>query len=486
MGLWHSKAGAGAHGTQETDDYMDTSTESPGLASDCEHISPKESTVEAAREVHLLQGAQGITIANSTLRVVGRDSIVHNHHYNVQIEHTKDGEIRPVCLRGLDRTFLVADPKDVEKLANWLADINFRDIQMENSGKRTPGTGFWVLEKGVFKIWVQGSKEGPRILWGTGMPGAGKTIIASLVVEHLERIAKDNPDVCVVFAFCRYTEPIPVRDILAALLRQLLEDYPSVFPFIKALYDRHHLKKIRPLQHELLNVLQQITTSGLFRSTFFVLDGLDEASAAIQFDLIQVLASISAHFFLTSRPLEQWRDQAPDAEFFTIEAPSSDISLLVEQKISRIPALRKLLENNETLKTEVVAKVLHNSSGMFLVASLYLDMLQSCFSVRDLRRSLEHLPKGIDGMYDSTMEQIASQSGADMALLALTWVTFAERPILLDELPYAVAIDPETCKFDPERLVDSSVLVSLCRGLITVEKDPWGARLRLITQHTTI
>ncbi|TFK21534.1 ankyrin, partial [Coprinopsis marcescibilis] len=358
-------------------------------------------------------------------------------------------------------------------LANWLADINFRDIQAENSSKRAHKTGYWVLEKGIFKTWVRGDKEGPRILWGTGMPGAGKTVIASLVIEHLEAISEDRKDICVLFAYCRYTEPIPVKTILAALLRQLLEGYDSVYPFVKALYYRHHLKKTQPSQDELLNILQKVAASGIFKSSFYALDGLDEASSAVQFDLLEVLASIPAHFFLTSRPLDSMKDQVSDAVFFHIAASDADIALLVERNVERISGLRRLFRQNETLRAEVVDRILERSSGMFLLASLQLDMLRNseCASIWDLRQSLAQLPVGIEAMYEATMKRIESHPKAYLAKLVLTWLVCAQWSLPVNALRYAVAVDPETYHFDAERLVDDDFLLSLCCGLVTAERS---------------
>ncbi|TFK27659.1 ankyrin, partial [Coprinopsis marcescibilis] len=368
------------------------------------------------------------------------------------------------------------------RLANWLAVLNFREIQKETSRKRTPQTGYWVLEMEIFKAWVRGSEGGPRIIWGTGMPGAGKTVIASLVIEHLQKIAKEDPGVCVAFAYCRYTERIPVRVILAALLRQILERYPSVFPFVQSLNGQHHLERTEPDQEDILDVLRQISTSGLFKTTFYVLDGLDEASTAVRFDLLEALASLPVRFLLTSRPLESLEDQVPDAEFFNISASDADIALLIDQKINRIPALRRLLRQNESIKgrrwypnAELVSR--------FLLASLQMDMLQAseCPSIKDLWDCFARLPAGIDAMYEMTMKRIESQPSNKLAKLALTWLAFGEEALSVDQLRYAVAVDLETYKFDADRLVDKDYLLSSCCGLIAVESDLLnGLKFRLI------
>ena len=169
---------------------------------------------------------------------------------------------------------------------------------------------------------------------------------------------------CIAFAYCRYTERIPIATILAALLRQILERYPSVLPFVQALYEQHNLEQTQPDQKDLLHVLREIAASGLFNLSFYVLDGLDEASVDVQFDSLETLASLPVRFLLTSRPLDSLKDQVPNAVFFKIAASDAGITLLVEQKSDRIPALRRPIRQNEALKGEIVSKILEKSSGM--------------------------------------------------------------------------------------------------------------------------
>ncbi|KAH6908121.1 hypothetical protein BKA70DRAFT_1076143, partial [Coprinopsis sp. MPI-PUGE-AT-0042] len=120
---------------------------------------------------------------------------------------------------------------------DWFCTINYRSVQTDNFDKGTVMTCLWFIESEVFKQWLSGQLI---ILWGTGMPGSGKTVLTSIVIDYLQEYAKRHgPKVTVAFAYCRYTEPIPVQQILAALVCQLLECYPFLFPLVKAMYEEH-------------------------------------------------------------------------------------------------------------------------------------------------------------------------------------------------------------------------------------------------------
>ncbi|TFK21257.1 hypothetical protein FA15DRAFT_560298, partial [Coprinopsis marcescibilis] len=358
-------------------------------------------------------------------------------------------------------------------IVKWLTKVTFRIIQIDTFSKRAPKTGIWLLRGSHFKLWIT---EG-GILWGTGMPGAGKTVLASLVIDHLLQLSDTSKEIAVIYAYCRYTDPVSVKDILAAMLKQLLEDHPSIITFIKPLYETHKRRGTHPSQAELLELLRVISSSNIFTATFCILDGLDEAQNDAQIDIISALATLPVRFFITSRPLASLKDLVPKAVFIDIVVQDGDIVLLVEQKLASIPALRRLF-NQKELKTEIVSKLLEKSSGMFLVASLQLEMLRDCLTVKDLRATLERLPAGVHDMYETTMDRIERQPNANIAKSILLWLLHGRRSLTMEELQCAIAACPETYQYDPERIVDEDSVLSLCCGLVTL--DPESKLVRLV------
>ncbi|TFK17000.1 ankyrin [Coprinopsis marcescibilis] len=363
-----------------------------------------------------------------------------------------------------------ADDELLQKILEFLGHINFEIILREKLEKRTPGTGSQVIDSVWFRDWMLSLSGG--IIWGTGMPGAGKTVTACIVVEHLQKLAAESEsnDVCVLFAFCRYTESLMVIHILLAILRQLLENHPQVLPFLKPMYERHKREGTRPSEAEVIDLLRQIVTSGLFKQTFYILDGLDEAASGIQVNLLEILSSLPVNFFITSRPMDSLKDLIPNARFFTMIASDSDIALLIDEKIYRMPVLRRLLIDNATLKSEVVSMITSKSSGMFLLASLHIDMLRGCTNVRQVRKALEGVPSGMDSMYDATMERIKAlpEHEADLVKWVLIWVTYARRLLTAEELGFAVSVSPTTFRFDDMEPVGIEVILWVCCGLLQV------------------
>ncbi|KAH6902843.1 hypothetical protein BKA70DRAFT_1304774 [Coprinopsis sp. MPI-PUGE-AT-0042] len=333
-------------------------------------------------------------------------------------------------------------------------------------GKWTPGTIKWLLES-------------IAILWGTGIPGAGKTILASVAIQYCEELAQASSDTCVAFVYCRYTEPMKVRDILAALARQLVERFPHLLPVVEPLYAKHDLQRTKVTQSELIYVICEIFKC--FRIAYLFIDGLDEALDDEQFDLLDTLKSVPANFFITSRPLALLKDVLPNVEFFDIAAQLDDIKLFVSRHIHCNPGLQQVLATDEQ-REMVITNIFESSRGMFLHASLMIEAVRHCTSSRRVVEQLEKLPAKLDVLYDEAFKRIEMQpeERAALAKHILLWVAYAYRPLTVDDLRYATASDPKIDWEAPERLVPQSLLVSVCCGLITVEGDQSNPIVRLV------
>ncbi|KAH6912495.1 ankyrin repeat-containing domain protein [Coprinopsis sp. MPI-PUGE-AT-0042] len=358
------------------------------------------------------------------------------------------------------------DPERFRKVLDFLSLVNFRSIQQTNLGKWTPGTVKWLLKSSMFQFWLETQCA---ILWGTGMPGAGKTILASVVIKHLQALAQASTDICVAFVYCRYTEPMKVRDILAALVRQLLERFPRLLSVAEPLYAQHDLEGTKPTQSELIDVICALC--GCFRMAYIFIDGLDEALYDEQFDLLDTLKTVPANFFITSRPLVRLKDVLPNVEFFDIAAKNEDIELLVSQHIDRNPDLRLVLAAGEQ-RERVIKKICESSHGMFLHASLMVEAVSHCTSSRRVMEQLDKLPANLDILYDEAFKRIEEQpeEHAALAKRVLLWVVFAYQPLTVGDLQYAVASDPSVDWASPDdNLAPESLLISVCCGLIGVE-----------------
>jgi len=91
---------------------------------------------------------------------------------------------------------------------------------------------------------------------------------------------------------------------------------------------------------------------------------------------------------------------------------------------------------------------------------------------------------GLGDAYDATLERIKAQGGekTKLAMATLMWICHAERPLQVDELRQALAVEIGVTDFDSENAPSTAALLGCCQGLITVDKE--ASTLRLI--HFTV
>jgi hypothetical protein len=124
-----------------------------------------------------------------------------------------------------------------------------------------------------------------------------------------------------------------------------------------------------------------------------------------------------------------------------------------------------------------------------LLAQLHFDSLAGMRSPKAVRTALETLPKGSDGYdraYDEAMERIHGQVPASRTLAeqALSWITCAKRTLTTSELQQALAVEIGCSELDRDNLTEIQEIVSVCAGLVTVDKESNNIRLvHYITQE---
>ncbi|KAH6899505.1 hypothetical protein BKA70DRAFT_1406331, partial [Coprinopsis sp. MPI-PUGE-AT-0042] len=410
-----------------------------------------------------IQQAYGVTTNHGDVNLAGRDVNVHKHYHSY--------------------------PDKVDITAVLGAIRNLRTIHLDIISKATPGTGVWLLKNHHFRIWLDSNGD-LKILWGSGIPGAGKTVLASIVIRELEaRAEAAGGKVCVCYVYIRYSDraDLTVRNVLEILVKQTVERHPKCARLAKRAYARHLRETTQPTEADLLDLLRQFT--GACAATFYVIDALDEAHDRVQVDLVQKLASLNVRLFITSRPLKAVETRAPNAHCFPIVAQESDLDLHIRQEITRSRDLANLLEKEgSSLTDEIVSLVKSKCGGMFLHASLQLDALCECVTAQEVRQTLEAFPSRIEDVYLQTWRQILEQreSNVSLAKTTLVWVLNASRSMTIEELAHAVATSPEAYKFEPSRLAPGTTLITLCRGLITLEEESKLVRLVHYTAKDTL
>ncbi|KAF7178085.1 hypothetical protein CNMCM7691_006743 [Aspergillus felis] len=356
--------------------------------------------------------------------------------------------------------------KQSQRILDWITELDFDRQHNDNLKSMLEGTGLWLLESEVFVRWIS---QPQQTLFCPGIPGAGKTIMSSIVVEHLRTKFLGDPEVQVA---------------------QLANKGSTVLPNIEQMYKSHTGNKTRPTVKEIRPELSRTAQS--FRRIFVVIDALDEYCSSDPDELQDLLSALftfqkdgPVNILATSRPNSEIMSKFKECTQREIRAQDDDILRYVTTTLPTL--LRSKISLYPNVQDDVRREVVKSADGMFLLATLHMDHLKGYLTVGDLKEALDHLPRGrtrLGKAYDHAIDRIKSQYEpcCQMAMRVLSWLTHCKRALFADELQDALGIRPGHTDLDPEFLPDIDILDSVCAGLVVFDQNT--SRIRLV-HYTT-
>ncbi|KAI4149988.1 MAG: hypothetical protein LQ340_004326 [Diploschistes diacapsis] len=387
------------------------------------------------------------------------------------------------------------DQQEHRELLDWLTPIDFSAQQSDFICRRQPDTGQWLLDSAEYRHWITAKSE---TLVCPGIPGAGKTILTSIVVDNLCNLHRNDNSVGICYIYCNFRrkDEQTLKNLMASLLRQLAQGQP-VFPeYLKDLYQRHKQRGTRPSVDEICRTLHSVAT-GLSR-VFVVIDALDECQISdgcrsrFISELLDLHTRLGANVLVTSRFIPEITKSFENTVSLEIRASNEDIGRYLNGNLSNLP---HLVSTNAELQEEIKESITKCVDGMlvdfcsilitlidirFLLARLHLDSLRGKRSPKAVRVALKKLVErsdtydaAYDAAYDDAMERIQSQLTDQkvLALETLSWITCAKRPLTTTELRHALSVELYEPELDEDNLLDLQDMVSSCCGLVTIDEE---------------
>ncbi|KAK6336859.1 hypothetical protein TWF718_009648 [Orbilia javanica] len=365
------------------------------------------------------------------------------------------------------------------KILNWITPIDDSPQHNDILSRRQPGTGKWFLTSPQYQNWINTKKA---ILFCPGIPGAGKTVLSSTVIDHLTDRYFYNPSVGIAyiyFNFKRSATSLRVDDLLLYLLKQLARTQDLLPKCVIELYNRY--KNSRPSRTDILNALHAVTTS--YSRTFIIIDALDEYGERSIFleNLFKVHRSGNFNIFATSRDIPEIKEKFRGISMeYEIRASNEDVRVYLEGRIAK--SGRKIINAN---KETIIAGISKAVQGMFLLAHLYFEAIKTAMTLKAIENILDGFATGRGtsiALYDSTyrviMERINENAETvDIAFQVLSWITCASRPLTKAELQHAIAVEPDEPEINKKNISEVEDLVSVCEGLITIDEESNVVRL---------
>ena len=251
----------------------------------------------------------------------------------------------------------------------WIARTDYGAIHSDILSKRQSGTGHWFLESAEFTEWT--TNQSKRTLFCPGIPGAGKTVMSSIVLNYLmekyPHVHFADHRVGLAFIYFNYNmrEQQNPTDFVAGLLKQLLQHLPSPPPkCVSELYDGHVKRGTRPQLHELQAALIDLLPT--FGQIYVVADALDECDRNARNETLAILRKLqdeadNMKIMITARPHETISDEFDDILKLPIEADSGDVERFLNGRVHRLPAF---VSKKPNLVREIKQTIIDTVKGM--------------------------------------------------------------------------------------------------------------------------
>ncbi|KAF1973605.1 hypothetical protein BU23DRAFT_464183, partial [Bimuria novae-zelandiae CBS 107.79] len=345
-----------------------------------------------------------------------------------------------------------------DRILRWLDPIDVQLVQDRLRMQHTPATGEAFLHD-EFNDWL---KSNCRRLWLHGEAGSGKTFLSSLLIDQMPNLLSelDQAEIrqrAIAYFYCSFQNK-GTREAMS---------------FLKSINAQLLIK------HE--------NSEKVSRSLTLVIDGLDEVrSGGPQNQFLSVLNDLAKkenpHFrvIIFSRmqaiirnPLKTalgWKPLSRD-----IGQIERDIDLLALQQISQ----RAVLGDYQILiQHGLPEKSTFLIYSRFRLAALQIQELCDCTETHDtldekvIVELLNKLPRELDPFYDRIVAGIPQILQRPLES-ALRWLTFATRPLYVEELIEACTIKDNitgTPSTVGQQIIDITTVAERLRGMVEIQQ----------------
>ncbi|KIM99130.1 hypothetical protein OIDMADRAFT_201765 [Oidiodendron maius Zn] len=334
----------------------------------------------------------------------------------------------------------LADDQQHQKIYEWLAAPDSFANHIANRKKCQPNSGTWLLTSKSYESWLNEQKS---FIWLYGIPGSGKSVLCSTVIEQLLQHCKQIPQSAIAYFYFDFSNT-GKRDAVSLLQSVITQLLAACVEIPQTLLDLYQVGKgIKPAEYQdLITTLHNMIP--MFYRAYLVFDALDESTNCDEVtQLIQTIQSweiSNLHLIVTSRQLPEIEEALSLLVTHKICVHDSklnkDIALYVADKLQNDKILAKWPPE---IRSQIQKKLLTEDGGI-------------------LDETYDRLLLGIDEIHQSE------------AMKVLQALTVSRDPLTLEEIVEILAVNLEATppRFESDsRLLDPRDILSMCSSLVT-------------------
>lgn len=331
------------------------------------------------------------------------------------------------------------------EILRWLSPVPFSRHHEAHSESRISTTGQWLFDHTRYREWDVASSSTFLLLHG--VPGSGKTALASAVVDHFLRQNSRQPSsIGLAYFYCSKNASEPERsdpdEILRSLLRQLTfprDQQRTVHEAITAEYERRKVEaKLdgfdipRLRGPECLKLAVDILGQD---PAVLIVDAVDEIQEPRRHELMNALEQLVIQctsvvkVFITSRNESRLLESVPEAHRICVNSIDnrSDMEIFVHHRLNCAIQSRRLLngEVSSALRQMLIRALLNGAGEMFLWVILQVENLCRLEIDIDVEGAAERLSQdGLEELYATAYQRIHGSTAKvrEIASRAFSWL----------------------------------------------------------------
>ncbi|KAK5048279.1 hypothetical protein LTR84_005949 [Exophiala bonariae] len=360
-------------------------------------------------------------------------------------------------------------------ILTWLSTFHYRQKYTDLCKRRMKDTGQWLLNSDTFQQWLSKGQSPYRPVWCCGDPGTGKSVLASLMIDHIMAICSSAArSKAIAYHFVDHLDEASGNclTILRSILHQLSEQLDPLPMVITTLFEDLYKKgkeigfdETKLAIRACINMLDQV---------FVVIDALDEAPAQERSSLLSTIKEFSSQckIIVTSRPhLDDISRTFHDDPSIDVTAQDSDLQLYLR---SRMSSTCHSFVGNEDFMDQIIHTIIEHAHGLFLLAVLHIDNVLNEPTIGDALVALSSISSNLQLTFQTMLKRIANQQNQNrvgLATRALAVLAYVKRPLQAIELCDILSVRPNQTHLNSLFRPSCATVLDCCGGLVVLDKN---------------
>lgn len=262
----------------------------------------------------------------------------------------------------------------IKKVIQWLSAPDPSTNHNAANKKHESTTGTWLLESESFESWRNNANQ---LLWITGIPGCGKTVLCSTIIERVKSQLTDRAEIGFAYFYADFNEAQKqtVDGFLRSMIVQLSSQKTPFPEEVLGLFNEGEGEKTPPNKSQLIKTFPALVKS--YGKFYLIIDALDEFSEREgMLDLITEITTYGPteiNILVTSRNERDIKTALEDilTEAICIQSAKvdADIRLYVRSCLSSDAKFKK---RPDPIKLEIEKALVEGAHGMYLVSRPHL------------------------------------------------------------------------------------------------------------------